>query len=124
MVFCVVCQSILTSILSKFFSKFIVTLPSASKTTLVTSIFLRFQSLCISFEILILFNLLLFLVNYSLAPRYSHIYNYCCLCYYHVTYEFQSESTLYSFLECQGTPCWKQAPYHKFKGQQQDSNTL
>ena len=27
------------------------------------------------------------------------------VCYYHVTYEFQSESTLYSLPECQGTPC-------------------
>ena len=37
------------------------------------------------------------------------------VCYYHVTYEVQSESTLYSLPECQGTPCWKQAPYLKFK---------
>ena len=37
------------------------------------------------------------------------------VCYYHVTYEFQSESTLYSLPECQGTPCSKQAPYLKFK---------
>ena len=35
-------------------------------------------------------------------------------CYYHVTYEFQSESTFYSLPECQGTPCSKQAPYLKF----------
>ena len=34
--------------------------------------------------------------------------------YYHVTYEFQSESTHYSLPECQGTPCTKQAPYLKF----------
>ena len=27
------------------------------------------------------------------------------VCYYHVTYEFQSESTLYNLPECQGTPC-------------------
>ena len=26
------------------------------------------------------------------------------VCYYHVTYEFQSESTLHSLSECQGTP--------------------
>ena len=26
------------------------------------------------------------------------------VCYYHVTYEFQSESTLYGLPECQGTP--------------------
>ena len=36
------------------------------------------------------------------------------VCYYHVTYEFQSESTLLSLPECQGTPCSKQAPYLKF----------
>ena len=36
--------------------------------------------------------------------------------------EFQSESTLYSLPECQGTPCSKQAPYLKFKWQQRDSN--
>ena len=40
------------------------------------------------------------------------------VCYYHVTYEFQSESTLYSLPECHGTPCSKQAP----TGQQRDSN--
>ena len=44
------------------------------------------------------------------------------LCYYHVTYEFQSESTIYSFPKCQGTSCLKQAPYLKIKWQQQDSN--
>ena len=27
------------------------------------------------------------------------------VCYCHVTYEFQSESTLSSLPECQGTPC-------------------
>ena len=31
-------------------------------------------------------------------------------CYYHVTYEFQSESGLFSLPECQGTPCSKQVP--------------
>ena len=45
----------------------------------------------------------------------------CCIrfimtvCYYHVTYEFQSELTLYSVPECQGTPCSKQALYLKFE---------
>ena len=43
-------------------------------------------------------------------------------CYYHVTYEFQSESTVYSLPECQRTSCSKQAPYLKFKWQQRDSN--
>ena len=37
------------------------------------------------------------------------------VCYYHVTYKFQSESTLYSLPECQGTPYSKQVPYLKFK---------
>ena len=37
------------------------------------------------------------------------------VCYYHVTYEFQSESTLYSLPECQGTPYLKQAPFLNFK---------
>ena len=39
------------------------------------------------------------------------------MCYYHATYEFQSESTLYTLPECQGTTCSKQAPYLKFKWQ-------
>ena len=30
------------------------------------------------------------------------------VCYYHVTCEFQSESTFYNLPECQGTPCLKQ----------------
>ena len=51
----------------------------------------------------------------------------CCVlhlhaCFYHVTYEFQSESRLYSLPECQGTPCSKQAPFLKFKWRQPDSN--
>ena len=45
------------------------------------------------------------------------------VCYYHITYEFQSESTICSLHECQGTPCSKQAPYLKFKWQQRDSNS-
>ena len=36
------------------------------------------------------------------------------VCYY-VTYEFESEATLYSLPEYQGTPCLKQASYLKFK---------
>ena len=35
--------------------------------------------------------------------------------YYHVTQEFQSESTHYSLPECQGTSCSKQASHLKFK---------
>ena len=37
------------------------------------------------------------------------------VCYYHVTNELKSESTLRSLPECQGTPCSKQPPYLKFK---------
>ena len=37
------------------------------------------------------------------------------VCYYHVIYKFQSESTFYSLPKCQGNPCLKQAPYLKFK---------
>ena len=44
------------------------------------------------------------------------------LCYYHVTYEFQRESKLYSLPECQGTPSSKQVPYLKFKWQQRSLN--
>ena len=43
------------------------------------------------------------------------------ICYYHVRYEFQSESTRYNLLEYQRTPCLKQA-YLTFKLQQRDSN--
>ena len=45
------------------------------------------------------------------------------VCYYHVTYEFQSESTLYSLPECQGTNYSKQAPYLNFKRKQRESNS-
>ena len=44
------------------------------------------------------------------------------MCYYRITYELQSESTLYSLPKCQGTPCSKQALYLKFKSHQRDSN--
>ena len=44
------------------------------------------------------------------------------VCYYHVMYNFQSESTLYSLPGSQRTPCSRQVPYLKFKWQQQDSN--
>ena len=44
------------------------------------------------------------------------------LCYYHVTYGFQSESSLYSLPECQETPCSMQALYLTFKWHQRDSN--
>ena len=35
------------------------------------------------------------------------------VCCYHITYEFQSESTLCSLPKCRGTPCLKQASYLK-----------
>ena len=41
--------------------------------------------------------------------------DYLTACYHHVTYEFESESTLYSVPECQGNPCSKQVPYLRFK---------
>ena len=44
-------------------------------------------------------------------------------CYYHVTYEFQSESTVYSLPECQGTPYLKQAPYLKFLSESNEIGT-
>ena len=44
------------------------------------------------------------------------------VCYYHVTYKFQSESSLLSLPECQGTFCPKQEPYLKFKWYQRDTN--
>ena len=37
------------------------------------------------------------------------------VCYYQVTYEFQSKSTLYSLPECQGTLCLKQVTYAKIR---------
>ena len=36
------------------------------------------------------------------------------VCYYNVSYKFQSESTLCNLPECQGTPYSKQAAYVKF----------
>ena len=42
--------------------------------------------------------------------------------YYHLTYKFQSESTVYSLAECQGPLCSKQSRYIKFKWQQRNSN--
>ena len=40
------------------------------------------------------------------------------VCYYHVTRDIQSKSTLYNMPELRGTPCSKQAPYLKFNRQQ------
>ena len=54
--------------------------------------------------------------------KFFYLSFFLTVCYYQVTYEFQSESTLYSLPECQGTPFSKQASYPKFKWQQQDSN--
>ena len=47
---------------------------------------------------------------------------YLTVCYCHVTNEFETESTNYSLIECQGTPYSKEAPYMIFKWQQRDSN--
>ena len=52
------------------------------------------------------------------CPRFKFL----AVCYYHATYEFQSESILYSLPECQGTPCSMQALYLNFKLLQGDSN--
>ena len=46
----------------------------------------------------------------AIAPKKS-----MTLCYYHIKYEFQSESAVYSLPKCQGTSCSKQALYLKFK---------
>ena len=43
------------------------------------------------------------------------------VCYYHIMYEFQSESTLYSLPECQGTPArsrchiWNLSDYNRIR---------
>ena len=58
---------------------------------------------------------LIFLYFTSLLNCQKHIF--LTGCYHHVMYKFQSESTLYSLPECQGTPCSKQAPYLEFKWQ-------
>ena len=57
-------------------------------------------------------------LNGKLLPRIIFV----TVCYYHVTYEFQSESKPYSLLECQGTPCSKQVLYLNPKWQQRHSN--
>ena len=40
---------------------------------------------------------------------------FLAVCYYHVTYVFESGSALYSLPECQGTPCSRHALCLKFK---------
>ena len=60
------------------------------------------------------------MMNYLICAALTDILFYgiirlLIVCYYHVTYEFESESTLCSLPECQETPCSKQAPYLKFK---------
>ena len=60
-------------------------------------------------------------IDLNLLPhRLNKKKGYLSIRYYHVPYEFQSESTLYSLPDCQGTPCSKQASYLKFKWQQRD----
>ena len=62
------------------------------------------------------------LQDFYMIFRWFSRYQQNTVWYYHVTYEIQSESTLYSLPECQGTPYSKQAAYLKIKWQQQDSN--
>ena len=47
------------------------------------------------------------------SPKSNEMSKIKTACYYHVTYEFWSESTLYSLPECQGTLSSKQSPYLK-----------
>ena len=49
-----------------------------------------------------------------LATDLKQIRNVYILLWLCVTYEFQSESTLYGLPECQGTPYWKQVLYLKY----------
>ena len=53
--------------------------------------------------------------KYQFKGKKSEKYICSSFLCYHVTYEFQGESTLYSLPECQGSPCSKQASYLKFK---------
>ena len=57
---------------------------------------------------LLLFKLLCFL-DIAITKKMSKLSNnyFSIVCYYHIRYEFQSESTLYSFPEFQGTSCLK-----------------
>ena len=54
--------------------------------------------------------------------RQFHSTGLLTVCFYHLTYKFKSESTLYSLPKCQGTPFLKQVPDLKFKWKQRDSN--
>ena len=49
------------------------------------------------------------------SDHFKEISNELTVYYYHATYEFQRESTLYSLPECQETSCSQQNPYLKFK---------
>ena len=55
----------------------------------------------------------------SKIGKYSWYFNNCLTTdkrmLLHVTYEFQSQSTLCSLPGCKGTPCSRQTPYLKFK---------
>ena len=68
------------------------------------------------------FNNLAKLTKWLSCVVSTYLSVHLAVCYYHVTYKFQSESTLCSLPKCQGTPCSKQTPYLKFKWQQWDSN--
>ena len=45
----------------------------------------------------------------SVYINLTSLINRVNVCYYHVTYKFQSENTLYSLPECLGTPCSKES---------------
>ena len=69
------------------------------------------------------FEVQLFLYDFYACAVLSNLNNHATsVCSYHIINEFQSESTLCTLPECQGTPCSKQAPYLKFKWQQRNSN--
>ena len=69
------------------------------------------KTTCHSLEFKLIQTILIFIV--LLNPQ-------LLVCYYHVTYEFQSESALYSLPEWQETFCQKQAPHLTFKWKQRD----
>ena len=53
-------------------------------------------------------------VNKNINNLHERALRLMTVCYYHAMYEFQSESTLYSVPECEGTPCSKQVFFNYF----------
>ena len=51
-----------------------------------------------------------FIPTFSLVQRNIkiRICFFLTVCYHHITYEIQNDSTLFSLPECQGTPCSKE----------------